>query len=216
MEGQNILDQVKVLNDEKERKKAVKQKEDKTNEEKELFFRCKQKCVCDEEKCVAFGLRECPSCHSILKSICSKMTWRVDGKKPTMIHPYCSQDIKLSKKSLKNAFNNMSESEDSEDARFSVDDEVMDDDFESDEEDADKILKSTWISLSPPVSEDDITGKWYGCIYGDKKTQLYVAKVEKRFLVDEGWSSGINIDVLSYAQDWLWYNLTGYTKTFAT
>ena len=72
----------------------------------------------------------------------------------------------------------MSESEDSEDDRFSVDDEVMDDDFESDdEEDADKILKSTWISLSPPVSEDDITGKWYGCIYGDKKPQLYVAKV---------------------------------------
>ena len=81
----------------------------------------------------------------------------------------------------------MSESEDSEDDRFSVADEVMDDDFESDdEEDTDKILKSTWISLSPPVSEDDIIGKWYGCIYGDKKPQLYVAKVEKRFLVDEG------------------------------
>ena len=31
MEGQNIIDQVKVLNDEKERKEAVKQKEDKKN-----------------------------------------------------------------------------------------------------------------------------------------------------------------------------------------
>ena len=100
-----------------------------------------------------------PSCHSILKSISSKMTCRVDGKKPAMILPHCSQDIKL-KKSLK-MHSTMSESEDSEDDRFSVDDEVMDDDFESDdEEDTDKILKSTWISLSPPVSEDDIIGKW--------------------------------------------------------
>ena len=23
-------------------------------------------------------------------------------------------------------------------------------------------------SISPPVSEDDIIGKWYGCVYGDK------------------------------------------------
>ena len=45
MEGQNIIDQVKVLNDEKERKEAMKQKEDKKNEDKELFFQCKQKCV---------------------------------------------------------------------------------------------------------------------------------------------------------------------------
>lgn len=188
MEGQNILDQVKVINDEKERKKKeLKQKEDKKNEDKELFFQCKQKCVCGEEKCVAFGLRECPSCHSILKSVCSKMACRVDGKKPTMIHPYCSKDTKSSKKSLTNVFNDMSESEDSEDEEFNVNDEVMDDDFESDaEEDPAKILKSTWISRSPPVSEYDIIGKWYGCIYGDKKTQLYVAKVEKRFLIDEG------------------------------
>ena len=187
MEGHDIIDQVKVLNDEKERKKeVVKQKEDKKDEDKESFFRCKQKCVCDKQKCLAFGLRECPSCHSILKSICSKIICQVDGKKPTMILPHCSQDIK-SKRSLKNAFNNMSESEDSEDDRFSVDNEVIDDDLESDdEEDAETILKSTWISLSPPVSEDDLIGKWYGCIYGDKKPQLYVAKVEKRFLLDEG------------------------------
>ena len=41
-------------------------------------------------------------------------------------------------------------------------------------------------SISPAVSEDDIIGKWYGCVYGDKKPQLYVLKVVRRFLVDEG------------------------------
>jgi len=80
----------------------------------------------------------------------------------------------------------MSESEESEDG-YSMDDEENDDsDLETDEEEnTNTILKSTWISLSPPVMEECIVGKWYGCICGEKKTQLYVAKVEKRFLVDE-------------------------------
>ena len=66
-----------------------------------------------------------------------------------------------------------------------MDDELEnDDDLESDvEEDAEKILKSSWISLSPPVNEDDIIGKWYGCIYGDKNHSCMSQKLKNAFLL---------------------------------
>ena len=40
-----------------------------------------------EEECKVKLLKECPQCHSILKSVCSKMACRIDGKKPVMILP---------------------------------------------------------------------------------------------------------------------------------
>ena len=40
-----------------------------------------------KDKCLAVGLKECPSCHSILHSICSKASCKVNGKKPEMISP---------------------------------------------------------------------------------------------------------------------------------
>ena len=38
-----------------------------------------------EGPCPARLLKECPHCHSVLKSTCSKMACRIDDKKPTMI-----------------------------------------------------------------------------------------------------------------------------------
>ena len=48
------------------------------------------------------------------------------------------------------------------------------------------ILKETWKSLSPPVAEDDIIGKWYAVLWADKRLcNVYVGKVLHRFLEDK-------------------------------
>ena len=48
-------------------------------------------------------------------------------------------------------------------------------------------LINTWKFLSPPSKEEDIIEKWFAVIYAKKHTQhLFVAKANRRFLVDEG------------------------------
>ena len=43
----------------------------------------------------------------------------------------------------------------------------------------------TWKSLSPPVPESSILGKWYAVIYTTKKSnKLLIGKVLRRFLND--------------------------------
>ena len=59
----------------------------KKEKDKEDFYRCKSKCVCKEDRCLATGLKECPSCHSILRSVSSKARCKIDGKKPKMLLP---------------------------------------------------------------------------------------------------------------------------------
>ena len=44
-----------------------------------------KKCICENEKCDAIKLKECSSCHDILRSGCSKSGCIKDGKKPIMI-----------------------------------------------------------------------------------------------------------------------------------
>ena len=49
-----------------------------------------------------------------------------------------------------------------------------------------KKLKETWKSLSPPINETDIIGKWYGLSWTTKRsTTLFVGKLVRRFLVDQ-------------------------------
>ena len=86
MEGKDVINLVKEINDEKQRKLACKEKamQDKL-ELKEKFYKCKENCVCDG-KCKALGLKECPGCHNVLRSVCSKIACRgEDGTKPVMI-----------------------------------------------------------------------------------------------------------------------------------
>ena len=59
----------------------------KEEKEKAGFYGCKSKCVWKEDRCLATGLKEYPSCHSILRSVCSKARCKVDGKKPKMLLP---------------------------------------------------------------------------------------------------------------------------------
>ena len=65
----------------------------------------------------------------------------------------------------------------------------------SDEEDEDapgserqaiSFLRKTWKGLNLPEKEENIVGRWYGCIYGEgKKQSLYVGKALNRFLFDD-------------------------------
>ena len=50
---------------------------------------------------------------------------------------------------------------------------------------ATKYMNSVWRSLNPPIKEEEIVGKWYACVYGEKKKQtLYIAKINMRYLFD--------------------------------
>jgi len=67
------------------------------------------------------------------------------------------------------------------------------------EEGAKHILKLTRNSLSLPIKEDYIIGKWYGILYRSKKRIpiLYVGKVLMKFLEDkDGPVKSIKIECL--------------------
>ena len=84
MEAKDVINLVKSIKEQKEQK--VKSKEIQMKmKDKDDFYRCKSKCACKEDRCLATGLKECPSCHSILRSVCSKARCKVDGKKPKML-----------------------------------------------------------------------------------------------------------------------------------
>ena len=70
----------------------------KKEKEKEDFYRCKSKCVYKEDRCLATGLKECPSYHSILRSVCSKAPCKVDGKKPKMLLKIAATKKRTSRK----------------------------------------------------------------------------------------------------------------------
>ena len=99
MEAKDLINLVKSIKEQKEQK--VKSKEiqmKKKEKDKEDFCRCKSKCVCKEDRCLTTGLKECPSCHSILRSECSKAHCKVDGKKPKMLLPIAATKKRTSRK----------------------------------------------------------------------------------------------------------------------
>ena len=96
VEGREILKLVKQVQDNKDLKEQKKQ--DKMNEKKNqqsMFAMCFDKCVCAEEICRAIKLRKCPSCGNVQRSVCSKVSCRINDQKPLMILPAAA---KLSKK----------------------------------------------------------------------------------------------------------------------
>ena len=193
LHGQDILKLVKDIKEKKETKKlAVEKMAEEKELERQRFYKCKDQCECDEARCNAFGLKKCPSCHSILRSICSKTGCKVDGKKPVMILPAVAAKIA---KPLN--FGSDEKMENDEESDSDVESDPDAEDSESNSGDALPIevdptkaaeleMKSAWLSLSPPIAEKDIIGKRYGVVWQGKRTEtLYVAKVIKRFLVDE-------------------------------
>ena len=88
MEGKDVLQVVEDLKKKKDEKaQAKKAKSERKREQKGLFYKCKEICVCGKSICEAAGLKECPKCHDILRSVCSKAGCKIDGKCPQMILP---------------------------------------------------------------------------------------------------------------------------------
>ena len=60
---------------------------------------CKVKCVCDRKrKCAGAGLKVCEVCSNVLQSTCRKVACKIDGKRPMMILPACSQSASAGSK----------------------------------------------------------------------------------------------------------------------
>lgn len=203
MEAQDILSKVEAIEKEKKEKKTQKEeRHQQRNNQKELFFKCKTKCMC-KGVCAAIGLKQCPVCSEVKKSVCGKAACQINGSKPVMI-----------------LFNSKSKTGD-DDYDDDADDDFDDGDEESDCEGDDEInedegndseeesasdfgnkvvdnvnerkakspserLLETWYSLSPPTQEKDIVGKWFAGIWATKKSKkLCIGRLMKRFLDDE-------------------------------
>ena len=83
------------------------------------------------QECAATKLQECPCCHNVLKSTCSKAScWGETGSKPTLIKPFC--DIGP-KKSLQFESDEDGIEYDDADDDMSVDDDLSDADKVIDE-----------------------------------------------------------------------------------
>ena len=197
MEAKDVINLVKSIKEQKEQK--VKSKEIQTEKKekgKEDFYRCKNKCVCKEDRCLATGLKECPSCHSILRSVYSKARCKVDGKKPKMLLPITTTKKRTSRKLFESFDESESETDVSEESDGDVDVSDDSDGFMETSDDEDKSgesqneaavsqLKKVWGSLDSLTTEEEILGKWYAVVYAGKKSMsLFVAKILRRFLID--------------------------------
>ena len=106
MRAKDKASQVKVIK--KKNTEAEKAKKEKANQKEENevdFLKCKDKCTCSNEKCLAIGLKQCSICKNVLRSLCSKAGCKVNGQKRVMILP-----AKSHYSSLKRLFDDSDES----------------------------------------------------------------------------------------------------------
>lgn len=100
MKANRILDLVKGIEDKKQEQAKTKEElAKKKDDARQTFLRCNAECVCQQAKCMAIGLKQCPVCKDILKSNCSKGRCQVDGKRPIMIIPAAATATASSSKS---------------------------------------------------------------------------------------------------------------------
>ena len=191
MEGQDILARAEIVQKEKEKKKEAESRKRSKERFKELFYKCKSKCFC-VGPCNAKGWKECPNCHSIMKSTCSKTACQVAGRKPVMICPASSTVLSTSKKQkqVKKFFDedqkDSSLEEISKSSEGSAGEESSDNEEVDDSKRAMATIHGAWKAISPPNKEDEVIGKWFGVVYrGGKVPILHVAKLIPRFLDDE-------------------------------
>ena len=179
MRAKDIAAKVKEIRDEKLKKQTEKEEAKKKKEEmKETFIKCKTQCTCLQRKCLASGLKQCPICLNVLRSVCSKISCKVNGIKPLMILPAKQHLIS------KQLFADDSSSE-NEDEEFESEESVISEDETDEESDVHK-LKNCWKGLAPPTKETEVIGRWYAAIFATKRTKrLYVGRLLKRFLKDE-------------------------------
>ena len=189
MEGQDILPRVEVIQKKKGKKKEKAESRKKSKERlKELFYKCKLKCFC-VGPCNAKGLKECPNCHSIMKSTCSKTACQVAGRKPVMICPASSTVASTSKKQKQVKKKFFDKEEDSsfleetpESSEESAGEESSDNEVVDESKRAMATIHGAWKAISPPNKEDEVMRKWFGVVYrGEKVPMLHVAKLLHRF-----------------------------------
>lgn len=90
MEAKQILDKIKILDEEKKKMSQLKDvKKKKREESKNDFLRCEIQCCCEENVCRAKGLRQCDQCLDVLKSSCTKKRCKEHGV--TMKKPHCDR-----------------------------------------------------------------------------------------------------------------------------
>ena len=94
MEGQDILKLVESIEKEKDKQKKKEKKVKQKILEKELFYKCKEKCDCIGT-CKVKGLKVCTVCHEIKRSVCSKASCVIDGEKPKMLTTATTTSRKL-------------------------------------------------------------------------------------------------------------------------
>ena len=184
LDGKDVLSMVQKIGTEKDTKqKAKEERKIKKQLEKEAFFKCKDQYSCKEGECQAAKLKQCPSCHDVLKSVCSKAGCIRDGKKPSMITAASACQRKAIIKD-----DDFSENEDFHDSESESEDvncSMMSALSEEDENEI-VIMKRTWAYLSPPNEEKNLIGKWFAVCYKGKKSEsLYISKVVLRFLIDK-------------------------------
>lgn len=57
-----------------------------------------------------------------------------------------------------------------------------------------KTTKKCWLRLNPPNKEEDLIGKWVGCIFSGRKTDnFFIGKITRRFLNDSEAESGYTV-----------------------
>ena len=154
---------------------------------------CETVCQCVQDVCKVQGLKMCPICDTVLKSQCSKTMCKIVANgKPKMVIPAfdrnktACKDLKKSsaKKSgqvLKRTVYELIYSSESEKSDRSGDE--TSDSSQQGEDDVESFLKEVWESISPPIKEDDIVGKWF-C--ADYQGTLIIGRAKKRWLDDEG------------------------------
>lgn len=158
----------------------MKGRRKKEKEKEEQFIRCKEKCVCEESVCIVINLQECSSCHNILRSSCGKSGCKKDGMKPKMIFPAAALLPKKGRelgRKVKAMYNDTDsdrdQSEYATDEDVNGSDEMMESDTDNEnvdpKEHATQLLSTTWKNLIPPVSEEDIIGRWFGVAYASKR-----------------------------------------------
>lgn len=119
MEGKHMLQVVKSIREEKSCKvEAKKAKENQKLNDRAAFYKCKEACMCHKSKCEASGLKECSSCHNVLRSICGKVGCGKNGKRPMMIYPSVGRKI-----NARQSVNNENDSEDTKSSSDSSEDE---------------------------------------------------------------------------------------------
>ena len=91
------------------------------------------------------------------------------------------------KKEFESDSDDEDEIEDDEEVSSETEEEMTEDEDEVTAASDEESLISLWKSLSSPTKEEEVIQKWYGAIYmHKKKMHLYVGKVTRRFLYDEG------------------------------